>query len=939
MKRLLLLFILTTMLCLASAVTWNLALVDEYGDGWNGGLISLFVNGMPIYNSITLAGGGGPENHPFDVVNGDEITTIYTPGSWAYENEYFIYDHNGLLIASEGVGGVEPMSITSPIVAVIPVGLPGQVSNPSPGNGALSVHLSGNLTWTFGADTETYDLWFGPAGAMGIEATGETAGITGSSPYSGLNPYSVYWWQVISYNSNKAVTPGPIWTFTTTGVPISAFPWSEDFEGTFPPTGWTKIVTAGNDITQSSSQNHTAGGSYSCSFSSYNTSANYNQYLFTPPITVDAAYTLLSFWHMKYGDYAELFEWGIWTDTDPLNYTWTPVTLSSTAWQKTEVNLAAYQGQTIYIGFHYYGDYLYYVYLDDVNIDLPAGLYPPTNLAVSNTATDSADLGWTENNAPPLTQWDILWGPAGFDPDTEGTLVNVTQNPYTLGGLSQGTIYDWYVRSNDGTKLVSDWAGPGTFTTTMPPITFYPWIETFENTSPTRNGWSQVQVISDHVWTWATGAGGGSIDTAHGGDLNARFTSTGGMVHVTKLVSPVLDLSAKANYMLSFWYGQEFWYPDQNELVVYYRTGSLASWIELAYYTENVPVWTQVAGIPLPDPSATYQIAFEGIDSFGYPNVLDDIEVSVDNRVLVPGPDAVPGGELPPELVGPDTGIPVVIYSVTATGVHDVVVANPGWGEDWYCWIKVGAMLYAGGNPIPAADPSWTFTGIDFGAKGDAIVVLNDNQTLPVELSSFTATLTTELFVQLDWVAQSETNHLGYNVLRGETNQAADAIRLNGAVVTTEDGTANGTQVSYSYLDNEVDTGFTYYYWLESLDLGGSSVLHGPVAVMVVGDPEDPGTPTPPPTVTKLLPAYPNPFNPSTNIRYQLMDPARVRIDIYNVKGQLMRVYENDHSDPGYYQINWDGRDANGKSAASGVYLYRMTAGKHTSSKKMVLAK
>jgi len=208
-----------------------------------------------------------------------------------------------------------------------------------------------------------------------------------------------------------------------------------------------------------------------------------------------------------------------------------------------------------------------------------------------------------------------------------------------------------------------------------------------------------------------------------------------------------------------------------------------------------------------------------------------------------------------------------------------------------------------------------------------------------VELSSFTATLTTELFVQLDWVAQSETNHLGYNVLRGETNQAADAIRLNGAVVTTEDGTANGTQVSYSYLDNEVDTGFTYYYWLESLDLGGSSVLHGPVAVMVVGDPEDPGTPTPPPTVTKLLPAYPNPFNPSTNIRYQLMDPARVRIDIYNVKGQLMRVYENDHSDPGYYQINWDGRDANGKSAASGVYLYRMTAGKHTSSKKMVLAK
>jgi len=57
------------------------------------------------------------------------------------------------------------------------------------------------------------------------------------------------------------------------------------------------------------------------------------------------------------------------------------------------------------------------------------------------------------------------------------------------------------------------------------------------------------------------------------------------------------------------------------------------------------------------------------------------------------------------------------------------------------------------------------------------------------------------------------------------------------------------------------------------------------------------------------------------------------------VKGQLIRSYENSYSDPGYYQIMWDGRDAQGKPATSGVYLYRMTAGKYSSYKKMVLAK
>jgi hypothetical protein len=225
------------------------------------------------------------------------------------------------------------------------------------------------------------------------------------------------------------------------------------------------------------------------------------------------------------------------------------------------------------------------------------------------------------------------------------------------------------------------------------------------------------------------------------------------------------------------------------------------------------------------------------------------------------------------------------------------------------------------------------------GGDTTPIVMGNYEETLPVELSSFTAVLTSELFVELAWVVQSETGHLGYNILRGNSDLPAGAITVNESIITSDYGTAQGTQISYVFTDSEVDLNTTYYYWLESVDLGGGSVLYGPLTVLVTGDPDDPGIPPLPPTVTRLLPAYPNPFNPSTNIRYALKEGARVKIEIFNTRGQLMRLYENDYSDPGYYQIMWDGRDARGNAAPSGVYLYRMTSGKYATTKKMVLAK
>ncbi|MBP7310433.1 MAG: T9SS type A sorting domain-containing protein, partial [Candidatus Cloacimonetes bacterium] len=328
-------------------------------------------------------------------------------------------------------------------------------------------------------------------------------------------------------------------------------------------------------------------------------------------------------------------------------------------------------------------------------------------------------------------------------------------------------------------------------------------------------------------------------------------------------------------------------------------------------------------------------------NDMGYELYTDaSTEIVIGDPVITPPPGVTvtDGGTIPPDLMGPDSGLPAVLYTIEATGTWDVRVNRPAdWTTDWYCWINVGGNLIAGPNPIPAATLIHTFTGVDFGAKSPATVVINDNQTLPVELSSFAAVLTSNMFVNIAWVSQSETNHLGYNILRGLSDDAATAIKINATVIT--DGEELGTQISYSYLDMEVSSGTTYWYWLDSVSLSGASQLFGPVSVMVNGDPDDPNTPELPPTATTLLPAFPNPFNPNTNIRYYLKEASGIKLDIYNTKGQLVRSFTNSHANPGYYQLGWDGRDMAGNPCSSGIYMYRLNAGKYSSSRRMVLAK
>ena len=90
------------------------------------------------------------------------------------------------------------------------------------------------------------------------------------------------------------------------------------------------------------------------------------------------------------------------------------------------------------------------------------------------------------------------------------------------------------------------------------------------------------------------------------------------------------------------------------------------------------------------------------------------------------------------------------------------------------------------------------------------------------------------------------------------------------------------------------------------------------------------------PLTFDLAQNYPNPFNPTTTIDYQLPRADEVRIDIYNTLGQKVRTLVDTRNAPGYYSVVWDGRDNHGELVTTGVYLYRIHAGRFIKTMKML---
>ena len=93
------------------------------------------------------------------------------------------------------------------------------------------------------------------------------------------------------------------------------------------------------------------------------------------------------------------------------------------------------------------------------------------------------------------------------------------------------------------------------------------------------------------------------------------------------------------------------------------------------------------------------------------------------------------------------------------------------------------------------------------------------------------------------------------------------------------------------------------------------------------------------PTQYTLEQNYPNPFNPTTDIAFSLDRSEDVNLSIYNMLGQKVRTLVNGTRPSGMHVLQWDGRDENGRNLSTGIYLYTLTSGSTSITKKMALMK
>ena len=149
------------------------------------------------------------------------------------------------------------------------------------------------------------------------------------------------------------------------------------------------------------------------------------------------------------------------------------------------------------------------------------------------------------------------------------------------------------------------------------------------------------------------------------------------------------------------------------------------------------------------------------------------------------------------------------------------------------------------------------------------------------------------------------------------------------------------TGIATSFVDDTIPIAGNYWYTVQAynstgdggtatsnvLMFGGNEILFDEIVT----------------SKTELLNNYPNPFNPATNIAFSIEEAGYTTLDVYNMKGQLVKTLVNEVKENGNYTVTWNGKDNSGKNLSSGVYFYKMVSegnsGKYTSTKKMILLK
>jgi hypothetical protein len=218
---------------------------------------------------------------------------------------------------------------------------------------------------------------------------------------------------------------------------------------------------------------------------------------------------------------------------------------------------------------------------------------------------------------------------------------------------------------------------------------------------------------------------------------------------------------------------------------------------------------------------------------------------------------------------------------------------------------------------------SGVLTFLDGSSPGGFYSVEEDSSagSSAVSITSFQATAAGpgEFAVELAWDVVTDEQIRGYKLYRASPGDRGRGVSVHGQGVLPPS--------ARSFVDREVGPATPYRYTLVVIGENGDEAAWFSRTVTTAA-----GT-------LRLEQNVPNPFNPQTTITFELPAAGRVRLDVFDVAGRLVATLHDGNLPPGRHRLDWDGLDGGGRALPTGAYFCRLTAGKKSLSRKMLLLK
>ena len=583
---------------------------------------------------------------------------------------------------------------------------------------------------------------------------------------------------------------------------------------------------------------------------------------------------------------------------------------------------------------------------DDKTVSLSGDVLTPAapGAPTSTTATSIGSDSFTAN-------WNAVSGATGYYLDVYTKTIGATSTDLFISEYIEGSSYNKAIEIYNGTGNTVD--------LTSYSVKLYSGANTSANSTLALSGTlanQDVLIICHASASTAIKAvadiENSSLANFNGDDPVALFNGST-MIDVIGTIGSGTSYGAnktlvrKADATVpSASYSASDWDSYSSDTTTYLGSHTMAGGSSSSYVTgfdnrdvSNVTSY-EVTGL---DPETEYYYVVRAYDAYAQTSTnSNEIELTTlaASTYDIPDGEATTVGGATVTISGgsanivPDGVIPAYPNSsITVAGqfVLQLIGAGP-----WTITIQTDqawGSYYTGGmwHAVENSGGFITFT-VTASKDMDLPVVLANDTTLPVELSSFTAEMNSDNHAVISWVTQTETGVSGYYVLRNSVEDLETALQISALIEA-----ANTSQEhTYSFIDQYIYEPGTYYYWLHVVDIDGTEDYSDPISVVYeYQEPEVPVIPQ----ITEFKNVYPNPFNPNTNISYALSDQQDVTFSIYNSRGQLVRQYDVGSKAAGNYSLVWDGTDYNGRTVTTGVYFIRMQAGRDSFFKKAVLMK